>query len=210
MVKPETERRANGGYSSCLLTALLSHYPFQMAVVSASEQVGGRDIRPALKPASKQDNHCKHYLCHHFPNSYLPLSCPRIDHNLSNALLFVSHRTPGLLPCCGQLAPVNERSGDITPLVRGLLPLLHVQFWETENSWRLDSSHRRGHRRDIPCLVDASDVRTVNAFKTPSARSMSALSRFYNSYDRDTFKVRAKRSQYSSVTKTRAKPIMMP
>jgi hypothetical protein len=31
------------------------------------------------------------------------------------------------------------------------------------NSWRLDSSHRRGHRRDIPCLVDASDVRAVNA-----------------------------------------------
>jgi hypothetical protein len=47
-----------------------------------------------------------------------------------------------------------------------LLPLQHVQFWETENSWRLDSSHRGGHRRDIPCLVDASDVRTVSALKT--------------------------------------------
>ena len=54
----------------------------------------------------------------------------------------------------------------------GLLPLPHVQFWETENSWRLDSSHRGGHRRDIPCLVDASDVRTVNALKTPPAWSM--------------------------------------
>jgi len=49
---------------------------------------------------------------------------------------------------------------------RGLLPWPHVQFWETENSWRLDSSYRGGHRRDIPCLVDASDVRTVNALKT--------------------------------------------
>jgi len=53
-------------------------------------------------------------------------------------------------------------------LLRGLLPLPHVQFWETENSWRLDRSHRGGHRRDIPCLVDASHVRTVNALEAPS------------------------------------------
>jgi hypothetical protein len=59
-----------------------------------------------------------------------------------------------------------ERKRDVTPPARGLLPLPHVQFWETENSWRLDSSYRGGHRRDIPCLVDASDVRTVNALKT--------------------------------------------
>jgi hypothetical protein len=45
----------------------------------------------------------------------------------------------------------------------GLLPLAHVQFWQTENSWRLDHSHRRGYRRDISGLVDAADVRTVNA-----------------------------------------------
>jgi hypothetical protein len=51
---------------------------------------------------------------------------------------------------------------------QGLLPLPHVQLWETENSWRLDSSHRGGDRRDIPCLVDASDVHTVNALKKPS------------------------------------------
>jgi hypothetical protein len=44
--------------------------------------------------------------------------------------------------------------------------LPHVQFWETEDSGRLDRSHRGSHRRDIPCLVDASDVRTLNAFKT--------------------------------------------
>ena len=60
-------------------------------------------------------------------------------------------------------------AGDFTPPARGLLPLPHVQFWETENSWRLDSLHRGGHRRDIPCLVDASDVRTVNALKAPPA-----------------------------------------
>jgi hypothetical protein len=46
-----------------------------------------------------------------------------------------------------------------------LLPLPHVQFWKTENSCRLDRSHRGGHRRDIPGLVDASDVRTVNAYE---------------------------------------------
>jgi hypothetical protein len=49
------------------------------------------------------------------------------------------------------------------------LPLRHVQFWGTENSWRLDSSHRGGHRRDITCLVDASDVRTLNALKSLQA-----------------------------------------
>jgi hypothetical protein len=51
-----------------------------------------------------------------------------------------------------------------TILHAGLLPLPHVQFWKTENSWRLDSSHRGDGCRDIPCLVDASDVRTVNLF----------------------------------------------
>lgn len=61
---------------------------------------------------------------------------------------------------------------------RGLLPLPHVQFWETQNSWRLDSSHRRGYRRDIPRLVDASNVRTVNALKTASPSSMSAIAIF--------------------------------
>jgi hypothetical protein len=57
-----------------------------------------------------------------------------------------------------------QRIPEPTILHAGLLPLPHVQFWETENSWRLDSSHRGSHRRDIPCLVDASDVRTVNLF----------------------------------------------
>ena len=57
----------------------------------------------------------------------------------------------------------------------GLLPLPHVQFWKTENSWRLDSSHRGGHRRDFPRLVDASNVRTVNALKTAPPSLMSAI-----------------------------------
>ena len=68
-----------------------------------------------------------------------------------------------------------ERNRDVTPPARGLLPLPHVQFWETENSGRLDRSHRGRHRRDISCLVDASDLRTLNAFKTPPAWSTSAV-----------------------------------
>ena len=44
-----------------------------------------------------------------------------------------------------------------------LLPLPHVQFWQTENSGRLDSSYRGGHRRHIPCLVDAAGVCALNA-----------------------------------------------
>jgi hypothetical protein len=44
-----------------------------------------------------------------------------------------------------------------------LLPLADVQFWETEDSWRLDGSHRWSDRRNIPCMVDASDVRAVKA-----------------------------------------------
>lgn len=52
--------------------------------------------------------------------------------------------------------------GDFTPPQRGLLPLPHVQLRETKNGWRLDRSHRRGDGCDIPCLVDASNVRTVN------------------------------------------------
>ena len=70
-----------------------------------------------------------------------------------------------------QRPPLN---GDIAPTTRSgpLLPLPHVQFRETENSWRLDSSHRGGHPRDIPRLVDASDVCTVNALKTLPAWSM--------------------------------------
>jgi hypothetical protein len=51
----------------------------------------------------------------------------------------------------------------------------HVQFWEAESGWRLGGSHRGGHRGDIPCLVDASDVRTVNGLKTRAAWYMSEI-----------------------------------
>jgi hypothetical protein len=47
----------------------------------------------------------------------------------------------------------------------GLLLLAYVQLWQTENGWGLDRSHRGSHRRDIPGVVDAADLRTVNAVK---------------------------------------------
>ena len=72
------------------------------------------------------------------------------------------------------VSPGQRSVSRLRHLARSLLPLPHVQFWETENGWRLDSSHRGGRGRNIPCLVDASDVRTLNALKTPSRGSMSA------------------------------------
>jgi hypothetical protein len=58
---------------------------------------------------------------------------------------------------------------------QGLLPLPHVQFRKAENGGRLDRSRRRGHRRDTACLVDATDVRTVNGLKIRPARSTGAI-----------------------------------
>ena len=57
----------------------------------------------------------------------------------------------------------------------GLLPLPHVQFWETENSGRLDRSRRGSHRRDVPYLVDATDLCIVNPLKPSQLKSMSAM-----------------------------------
>lgn len=51
-----------------------------------------------------------------------------------------------------------------------LLPWPHVQFWEAENCWRLDSSHNRRHDCHTPDLVDAPDVRTVNGAQGSSGR----------------------------------------
>lgn len=63
-------------------------------------------------------------------------------------------------------------------LARGLLALPYVQLWETENSGRLDSSRRWGHRRAIPCLVDAPNLRTVNALRVLRVKSMSVMAIF--------------------------------
>jgi hypothetical protein len=45
--------------------------------------------------------------------------------------------------------PVNERYRDITPSARSLLPLPHVQFWETENSGRPDRRDFRDDRHAV-------------------------------------------------------------
>ena len=79
------------------------------------------------------------------------------------------------LGCRGSRLLAKESVRDIGIFRQlGLLPLPHVQFWETENSRRLDRSHRGGHRRDISCL-DASDVRIVNALKTLPANYPTML-----------------------------------
>jgi hypothetical protein len=42
-----------------------------------------------------------------------------------------------------------------------MLRCLRVQFRQTENSWRLDRSHRRGNYCNIPCVVDAATLCAV-------------------------------------------------
>ena len=39
-----------------------------------------------------------------------------------------------------------------------MLRCLRVQFRQTENSWRLDRSHRRGNDCNIPGVVDAATL----------------------------------------------------
>jgi len=94
----------------------------------------------------------------------------RVTHD-KGLLRIALRRLRSIAQGCAVCLPLRdwnfERSHDVTSPARSLLPLPHVQFWETENSGRLDRSHRGSHRRDIPCLVDASDVRTVNAPKKP-------------------------------------------
>src|ERR1700722_2371224 len=103
----------------------------------------------------------------------------RVTHD-KGLLRIALRRLRAIAQGCAVCLPLRdwnfERSHDVTSPARSLLPLPHVQFWETENSGRLDRSHRGSHRRDIPCLVDASDVRTLNAFKTSPAWSKSAIS----------------------------------
>jgi hypothetical protein len=56
-----------------------------------------------------------------------------------------------------------------------LLPLPHVQLRKTENRWRLDCSHRGRHHCDIPRLVDAADVRTLNPeYRSPAITLIQA------------------------------------
>jgi hypothetical protein len=42
-----------------------------------------------------------------------------------------------------------------------VLPCRRVQFWQTENSWRLDRSYRGRRRRVIPRMVDAARFRSL-------------------------------------------------
>ena len=55
--------------------------------------------------------------------------------------------------------------------------MLHVQFWEAENNWRLDRTRRRGRRCHIPGLVDASGVRALNVLLTQDEMSHRSILR---------------------------------
>jgi len=51
---------------------------------------------------------------------------------------------------------MEERSPE--PCLSSVLPCHCVQFWQTQNSWRLDRSCRGCRRRIIPRMVDATDL----------------------------------------------------
>jgi len=55
------------------------------------------------------------------------------------------------------------------PRLSPVLPCHRVQFWQTENSWRLDRSYRGCRRRVIPRMVDAARFRSlIDEFPSPS------------------------------------------
>ena len=65
-------------------------------------------------------------------------------------------------------------AGDWTSTaLAALLTLPNVQFWQAENSRRLDRSHSGRHCSDTPYLVDAANIRTVN----PSTRGPAIVGR---------------------------------
>jgi hypothetical protein len=43
-------------------------------------------------------------------------------------------------------------------ILEPVLPCHRVQFWQTENNWRLGRSYRRRRSRIIPRMVDATDL----------------------------------------------------
>jgi hypothetical protein len=71
---------------------------------------------------------------------------------------------------CSGVAGGHQGYREVMPPARGLLPWPHVQFWEAENRRGLDRPHRWGHCRNIPCVVDASDVCTLRALNDAWAR----------------------------------------
>ena len=55
------------------------------------------------------------------------------------------------------------------PRLSPVLPCHRVQFWQAENSWRLDRSSRGCRRRVIPRMVDAARFRSlIEEFPSPS------------------------------------------
>jgi hypothetical protein len=63
------------------------------------------------------------------------------------------------------------------PSLSPMLPCNRVQFWQTENSWRLDRSYRGCRRRVIRRLVDAARFRSlIHEFPSPSVDALFPIS----------------------------------
>jgi hypothetical protein len=56
---------------------------------------------------------------------------------------------------------LNSDDYEVTLFSSRVLRFRHVQFRQTENTWRLDCSYRGGNCCDIPCLVDAAALCAV-------------------------------------------------
>jgi len=59
------------------------------------------------------------------------------------------------------------------PGLSPVLPCHRVQFWQTENRWRLDRSYRGCRRRVIPRMVDAARFRSlIDEFPLPIVNAL--------------------------------------
>jgi hypothetical protein len=70
-----------------------------------------------------------------------------------------------------KLSGVSMRLGMMAPEPSSspVLPCHRVQFWQSENGWRLDRSYRGCRRRVIPRMVDAARFRSlIDEFPSPS------------------------------------------
>ena len=55
------------------------------------------------------------------------------------------------------------------PSLSPVLPCNRVQFWQSENGWRLGRSYRGCRRRVVPRMVDAARFRSlIDEFPSPS------------------------------------------
>jgi len=69
-----------------------------------------------------------------------------------------AHAEPKNPYALSTLVPTRVATTDWSFIWLRMLPSHRVQFRQPENAWRLDRSHRRGNRRNIPSLVVAAPL----------------------------------------------------